>query len=193
MTPHPVPLIEVITRTVPGREAMLARQRASLEAFPQAAWRQTLLYDPARRGVNASYVRMRTVEPSAEWAWILDDDDLLADAKFLEDLDGEADMHVYQMRFMHNAALMPPAKYMNLQKITRRRIGAPCVVVRRALWMASRHAFTNRYEGELEFIREAAARAQRVEWHQRVIADIDGPHAGRWPIESAPPESEAVA
>lgn len=183
MTRYTVPL-EVITRHFPSREAMLVRQRASLAALPKGSWQQSVLYDPARRGVNASYVRLRTFEPYADWAWILDDDDLLGDPGFLDDLAGPADMHVYQMRFQHDGRLLPESEYIDMRKVQRRHIGAPCVVVRRALWMAARMAFTNRHEGEYEFIQFAISLAEQVDWHQRVIAEIDGPHSGRWRIAS---------
>lgn len=162
--------LEVLTRHLPARATLLARQQASLATLV-GAWRQTILVDPIGLGIGASHLRLRTVEPSGDWVWMLDDDDEAADPHLIQRLDRRAELHVFRMAY--DWGVLPEDEAFEQHFIHEQHIGAPCVVVSRGLWMRARKGWTDRYEGDYDFIRTAVGLAEGIRWHDVVVAKID--------------------
>jgi hypothetical protein len=168
-----LPLLEVLTRHVPGRDDLLHRQRASLPLGSDCV--QTLLVDPTRSGVPASHVRLRSVTPRAQFVWVLDDDDVCADPGLLTTLDPAHDLYVFPVYVDEFDGVLPPPDDWSARCVEWSYVTASNIIVRRDLWLASRAAWAEVYDGDFDWICEALDRAQSVVWIDRVIAHVSVP------------------
>lgn len=68
-------LVSVITATIPGREAMLAECKASVEAQTHDAWEHIVLRDDRREGCSVMVNKM-VAAAKGDYVFLLADDDL---------------------------------------------------------------------------------------------------------------------
>jgi len=168
-------VLDIVTRHVPTsveRIDLLKRQQRSVNALYGTDWTQTLLLDPHQAGINASHVRMRSYEPCAQYAWVLDDDDLCVERDLLAKIDQTADLNVFQMTHLA-LGVIPPAAYMRDQVLSRGKVGCACVIVSHDLWMRVRDQWGEKYDGDADFLLAARKHAERIAWIPHVIAAVD--------------------
>ncbi|OQA96951.1 MAG: hypothetical protein BWY25_02200 [Chloroflexi bacterium ADurb.Bin222] len=75
--------LQVVTRTFGERGPLLARNQASLAALEDQDWEQTIVRDTVGRGCAWANANLATVPASAEYVWVLDDDDECANPGLL--------------------------------------------------------------------------------------------------------------
>lgn len=147
--------LEVLTRTIPQRAALLARCQESLAMLRDADWTQRVIVDAACRGVPWANRNYATVEAVGEWVWLLDDDDLCSNAdlvgllrQFVRSEDPEAVL----MRSYHGRwGLLPPMALWGQRPILGK-VGPSCLAVRGDVWNRYRDAWPEAYAGDFWFI-----------------------------------------
>jgi hypothetical protein len=70
------PRVSVLTATIPGREHLLAENKASVRSQIMVDWEHLTLLDTDLAGCSASYNALAD-EAQADWLFILADDDLI--------------------------------------------------------------------------------------------------------------------
>jgi hypothetical protein len=181
--------LEVLTRHLLDRAALLLRQQRSLRALGPG-WIQTLLVDPHRAGVPASHVRLRSVEPSGDFVWVLDDDDLCEDPDLLAHLRPGPDLYVVRAHYAEFDDVFPPEVHWRERCVKCGFVGPPNLIIGRDLWLATRHAWDASYDGDYDWVCEALDRAQRITWLDRVVATVEYA-ASRPPTTFLDPECQA--
>lgn len=165
--------LEVVTRAY-RRPQMLRHNRASLERQTCGDWTQTILIDDVGRGIAWAYAQLATFEPSGEYLWILDDDDLCLDADLvadLKDITSWIAFDVIMLKMDHgNGHILPDDAHWE-RPPAQGYIGASAFVVSRATWMGHRHVFApGRYESDYDFIRAVYAATEGVFWHDTIAS-----------------------
>lgn len=161
--------LEVITRHLPARAALLALNTGSLEAQTDGDWRQTLLVDEIGRGIGWAQAQLATFEPSGDYVWILDDDNIACRPALVTELKkivAEHDPDVIMVRTdrLYNGVI--PNDYFWQRTPELNRIDAACAIVRRATWRQHAEAWTGaRYQSDYDFIRALFDGGARAYWH----------------------------
>lgn len=147
--------LEILTRTIPQREALLERCQASVALLRDHDWTQTVILDAECRGVPWANRNYSTIEAMGEWVWLLDDDDLCSNADLIGILRKHVaaeDPEAILMRSYHGRlGLLPPAESWGERPIMGR-IGPSCLVVRGDMWNRYREEWTETYAGDFWFI-----------------------------------------
>lgn len=165
--------LEVVTRTY-KRPQMLRHNRASLERQTCADWQQTMLPDEEGRGIAWAYAQLATFEPTGEYVWILDDDDLCIDAELVADLktiteEFTPDVIILKMDHGNGQILPDEAHWQRAPQ--QGYIGASAFVVSRATWLEHRWRFApGRYESDYDFIRAVYAAESDIYWHNTIAS-----------------------
>jgi len=174
-------LLEILTRTY-RRPTLLAANRAALQRQTNTDWTQTLLVDSEGIGIAATYEQLAAYEPSGEWIWCLDDDDIcIYDdlVKDLAELDSWVDFDVVMVKMNHSGNILPD-KFTWQKSPELGHIGVSAFIVKRKVWMAHRQAFVpGEHHSDFNFINDVYAADPDVWWHDVVVsATQDGAHGG---------------
>lgn len=108
------PFLEVVTRHMPHRAALLAQHDASLLCQTDGDWVQTLLVDEERRGIEYANAQLGRHVPVGRWMWVLDDDDVCIHNTLFEELKvivAQNDIDVVIVRgdcSTHGVGVIPP-------------------------------------------------------------------------------------
>lgn len=177
------PLLEVLTRTLVGRERLLGENQASLTALetgPGATWVQSLLPDPVGRGVPWANVRMRREggRLAGRYVWVLDDDDVCVYPRLVMDLativgDYAPDVVMVQMDHGEGMGVLPPAALWGRRALGLGLVGVSAPIVRREVWAEHAWAWGDRYEGDFDFVTALLGNLRlRVYWHPVVASRV---------------------
>lgn len=159
-------LLEVLTRCY-RRPAMLRHNRASLERQSSHDWKQTMMIDTVGIGIAATYERLATYEPGGDYVWLLDDDDLCVYEDLVADLYDIAYAHdpAVVMVKMDRDGFVLPDKFTWHKPPQLGHICVSCFIVKRAIWMRHRKAFTpGDYSSDYNFIASIFERDYDIYW-----------------------------
>jgi hypothetical protein len=168
-------MLEIATRTY-QRPHYLADNIASVQALGSDVL-HTILRDEVGIGVAAANARLAEFVPSAEYVWVLDDDDLCIYEDLVADLRGITALHgrvpAIIVRMDHGAPLgiLPSAG--GWQRPPHEAgIGASAMITRRDVWLRHRHGWaTGRYASDFDFINSVWATWQRsIVWHDIIAS-----------------------
>lgn len=167
--------LEIITRCY-KRPEMLKANRASMPEHAPGELIHTLLPDPHGHGVGWANARLARFYPSANWVWILDDDDMCVRPSLLAELQqivAAEDPDLIMLRMDHGPRGVLPDDLTWGLRPTYGRIGCSGFVTRKDLWLAARHVWAGgRYHSDYEFIAAAFDAAQAVAWHDVVASRV---------------------
>lgn len=167
--------LEVVTRHLVGRPEMLAANLDSVRAM-DASPIHTILHDDEGRGVAWANAQMRTFTPVGDYVWMLDDDDkatcthLATCINVLADL-YEPDLIMIRMHHGGTLGILPDETDWTHRNPPRLGgLGVSSAIVSKKHWMACRHAWGERYEGDFDFISEAFRSARDILWHNCIAS-----------------------
>jgi hypothetical protein len=134
------------------------------------------LTDEVGIGVAAANAQLAEFTPSAEYVWVLDDDDLCIHPDLVADLRDLIRLHgrpaAFVVRMDHGEGLgVLPRDWDWGQPPKEAGIGSSGLIVRRDVWLRHRHGWaTGRYAADFDFIASVWETWQRsIVWHD-VIA-----------------------
>lgn len=167
--------LEIVTRCY-KRPVMLAANQASLAALTDGDWTQTLLVDHVGIGVAAANAALAGFEPTGDYVWVLDDDDLCIYPELVYDIkmlqSGSAPDAIF-VRFNHGWLGVLPMPAFWRARPECGRIGGSGVIVRRDLWMRCRDAWrTERYESDCDYLQAVYANATNIHWHDIIAGRV---------------------
>lgn len=188
-----MPFLEIVTRCY-KRPHMLARNIASLEAQTASNWRQTFLPDDEGRGVPWANANLGAYAPAlvGDYVWVLDDDDMCSRPTLCAELEAivasrNPDVIMIRGDVAHLRTV--PDKLHWRQTPQRGHVGMPCFIVRRDVWQAHAHAFTEAIAADYSFIAEVFRHvpAERIYWHDVVGFEVQrisagAPETGAWAL-----------
>lgn len=184
--------LQIVTRTFVGRRPdLLLRCHRSLWALKSGEWRHDIIVGMKPVGVARANVRLRDVDATGEWVWVLDDDDvccrptLIQDIKMLCDksdrvLLGERgpDVIVVKCRWVQHDTVLPnDTIWGTIPK--EGQIGAPCVITRGVVWNEMRDNWGERYAGDFDYINALFSASLNIVWLDIVAAEIPQINLGR--------------
>lgn len=152
------PFFSIVTRTIPGREALLERNRASVAAQSIGAneIEHVVLLDAARAGIAAAQRRLWSVSPRGEYVLVLDDDDFLTAAHCLQDLKLELER---AQRPEFAVVKVSHGQLGEMPRVWGEGVFPACgeitvsnVVTRHVVWYVHRRNFGEHYAGDYDFI-----------------------------------------
>lgn len=148
--------LDVIVRTFGQRPAMLQRNWDSLVALEDTDWRRVLVVDREARGVAWAVGNLSTVQVSADYVWVLDDDDMCCRPSLLGELRKialqERCPSVIMVRAFHERFGMLPSDGNWQERPVLGNVGTSCFIVRGDVWNAHRAAWQARYDGDFWWI-----------------------------------------
>lgn len=167
--------LEIVTRTY-RRPGYLADNIASVQALGSDV-RHTILRDEQGMGVAAANARLADCTPTAEYVWVLDDDDVCIYEDLVADLRGIVALHgkvpAVIVRMDHGAPLGVLPKDWDWQQPPQEAgIGCSGMITRRDVWLRHRHAWASgRYASDFDFIWSVWATWQRaIVWHDIIAS-----------------------
>lgn len=167
--------LEVVTRTY-KRPTLLAANVASVAALGDQVL-HTILRDEVGMGVAAANAQLADFTPSAQWVWLLDDDDLCTRPELVADIEYLTWLHggpaAIIVRMDHGAPLGVLPNDGDWQQPPKEAgIGCSAIIVRRGVWLRHRHAWASRrYASDFDFISSVWATWQRaIVWHDVIAA-----------------------
>lgn len=166
-------LLEVVTRHLPTRPTMLARNQASVQALGEHAM-QTVLVDSVGRGVGWANAQLADFEPAGAYVWLLDDDDEAIDpglAFWLADAVREQAPDLVMLRMDHGpqAGILPNAFGWKKRPVMGQ-YGCSSFITRAEHWRVCRSAWNASYAADADFVRHAYDMTTAVMWHDVVAS-----------------------
>lgn len=150
------PFFSIVTRHLPERASVLARNQASLATQTFQDFEQIILQDDKHVGSAQANTFLQTVAPRVAYVWVVDDDDFLADERVLEDVHTFLVSHEFPpfliVKVEHRWAILPEPLYWGAEPPPLNHIGSSGVVTRRDVWMQKREHWTNDSGGDYVFI-----------------------------------------
>jgi len=178
-----MPLLTVITRTMPGREQWLERNVASWKAQTDQDYEQLILldenpkWDMLRADVN---LKEANGSINGRYVYVLDDDDYLIDKEFVASLkEVVAQNHhpeVIMVKFRRDAIFHDVLPTRWEQDPFHGDVGTPNFVVQKGVWLSYVWLFgmeVNRGFGDFAFINNVFGFGASVYWLDRVVAVVD--------------------
>lgn len=162
-----MPFLEILTRTIPGREWLLERCQESVGLLRDPDYVQRVIRDEKVRGVSWANRNYATIEAVGEWVWLLDDDDLCSDADLIAKLRwviAKENPDVILMRTVHGRWGVLPDRERWGQRPVMGHIGPSCLAVKGAVWNAYRDCWTETYAGDFWFINDLWDAGLKVSW-----------------------------
>lgn len=153
------PLLEIVTRHRPNREALLAQNQDSLKRQTDSDWIQTLLVDPIGAGVPAANRMLGLTADGAtgEWIWVLDDDDICVYDDLVRDVrriarsnPGKEVIMVRNDVTTHTGSIVP--KYNWQLEPMYGDVSMSCFIVRNFVWKTFKDAWPLGLAGDYNFI-----------------------------------------
>jgi len=156
---------------------MLAANKASVEGQAGGVV-HTVLVDQVGAGVPAANARLATFEPSADYVWVLDDDDVCVYPNLVIDLERIAWMYrnppAVIVRMDHGELGILPYDAIWGKVLHEAGIGTSGIITRRDVWMQHREAWASgRYASDYDFISAVwAAHGPQIVWHDVVASRV---------------------
>ncbi len=143
--------LEVVTRCY-RRPKMLQNNVDSITHQTDDDRVHTLLVDNAGIGVAAANAQLATFEPSGDYVWILDDDDICIYPNLVRDLKEYAGVPAFVVCMDHgDLGVLPPRNLWERPPVEGC-IGCSAVITRADVWQAERGAWaTGRYASDFDF------------------------------------------
>jgi hypothetical protein len=170
-----VRFLEIVTRTC-RRPRLLADNVASV-ALLGSDVKHTILRDEQGLGVAAANARLADFTPTAEYVWVLDDDDMCIYDDLVADLRGIVALHgkvpAVIVRMDHGADMGVLPKDWDWQQAPKEAgIGCSAMITRRSVWLRHRHAWTSgRYASDFDFINSVWETWHRaIVWHDIIAS-----------------------
>jgi hypothetical protein len=173
--------LTIMTRHCVGREELLERNQRSLRRQSDPDFEQILIVDEVGRGLAWAEKQLEANRDrtSGCYVYILDDDDYLADDEFIKEAKRAAskfnpDVIMVRMRRLpYYPQVLPENGYWS-KAPEMGHVGAPCYLVRRELWKAHIHRFSDApYPGDFYFVRHLYDIGCSFYWLDRVVAEVD--------------------
>ena len=166
-------LLEVVTRHIPTRPTMLARNQDSVLAMGDNVM-QTLLIDAIGRGVGWANAQLAEFEPVGDYVWLLDDDDAAVDTTLAGWLAGAVleqapDLVMLRMDHGPKVGILPDAFAWKKRPVMGQ-FGCSSFITRAEHWRACRSAWNTSYAADADFVRCAFDLAAAVVWHDVVAS-----------------------
>lgn len=175
------PLVTFYTPTY-KRPVMLSICRQSVEAQSDPSWEQLIVPDEVGIGIPGMFreIPNNTRRMKGRYIYVLQDDDMLADKYFVEELrkflEAMNDPEVVIVRTRKGGLILP------LEWKTRPRlahIDLANYVVRADVFLRHAEAFGQRYEGDFDFINRLWELQYRFEWLDRLVCVSQAVGRGR--------------
>jgi len=169
-------LLSIITRTFNGRPAGMKRLRDSLDSQTSRDFEHVLLVDDQRRGVEWANSNLWRALPNihGDYIMIVDDDDYLVDANFVELLADEVkdkpEIVIIRMD-MSNGLVLPELGDWESRPV-HSRIAVSCHLTRRDIFEKHVRDFGHKYDGDFDYIRSVWDCGHPFKWWDRVVSKI---------------------
>jgi len=169
-------LLEIVTRHIQGRPAMLAANMASVKALAKGApdlVKQTILLDEVGRGVSWANAQLAEFEPVGDYVWLLDDDDVAIDMSLawglLEIAERQPDLIMMRMDHGPGIGILPDAWHWRKRPVMGQ-FGCSSFITDAAHWRRCRGAWNASYAADADFVRHAFDQTTAVEWRDVVAS-----------------------
>jgi hypothetical protein len=166
------PFFSVITRTMPGRETLLARCRESV-AHQYMECEHIILRDEQGVGVAGAQKMLWTVNPKGQYVLVLDDDDYLSTPDALERVRQQIEETppFVVVKVNHRELGMMPLRWEAAPALGE--ITVSNAIVSRWLWLRNRTQFGERYAGDFDFIASLFDGAYRCQWIDVQVVTVE--------------------
>ena len=150
------PFFSIITRTMPGRAALLERCQRSVSEQTFTRVEHMILRDEVGVGVAVAQKMLWDAQPQGEYVFVLDDDDYLSANDVLDKLHLELILAKPRPPFAvvkvsHGDLGMMPLSWQGEGVPREGWITVSNVVVENAVWHSQREHFGERYAGDYDF------------------------------------------
>lgn len=176
-----MPFLTIITRHMLSRPNLLKVQQASLAAQTCQDFEQILIVDDLGRGFAWAQKQLADfVATNTDYIWVFDDDDKIACPKFIECLKAATEQShpdVIMVKMLYAGQVLPGGWGRPPQE---GQITQASYIVTADVWNRHRHAYTDRYQADYDFIADVWRDPITVVWHDCVaITDQRGRGLGR--------------
>lgn len=166
--------LTILTRSF-RRPESLARNVQSVARQTDPDVEQRIIFDPIGRGVEWSYLNLRSVYPDGEYVFLLDDDDYLIDPLFVAELKQIVATHdrpdVVFVGMNVGGTVMPVWEH----GLRRGYIACSCFVVKSEVWLEHAHNFHGDYSADFYFIDDICSCAkQHTTAHLDMVVSTTG-------------------
>lgn len=146
-----MPFLEIVTRCY-RRPTLLQNNVDSITHLTDDDRQHTLLVDTQGIGVGAANAQLATFEPTGDYVWLLDDDDICIYPELVQDLKEFAGTPAIVVRMDHgDLGVLPPLRLWE-QPPVEGQIGCSAVICRADVWLAERAAWASgRYAADYDF------------------------------------------
>lgn len=174
--------LTIYTRHLASRPKLFAHQKESLAKQTCQDFEHVVNVDAAGRGFAYAQRLLHDFEPAGDYVWVFDDDDELICPNFIQCLKNIAEIKhpdVIMVRMDYAGQLLPDALCWRGTP-HEGHITQENYIVSRQVWMDHRHAYSERYQADYDFIADVWKSAPAVEWHDCIaIRDQAGRGLGR--------------
>lgn len=171
--------LEIVTRHMPSRKRLLDRNQLLLSGQTCKDFIQTVIVDHEGIGIDRAGELLAKHTPNADYVWVLDDDDMIANERVVERMVAklqERRPELMFVRFDHRYAVLPIPW---AGRPVRSSIGGSSVVSSAAIWRQCRDAWMSRaYEHDWAYVDMAWHVADKITWLDIVAARLDGQRHG---------------
>lgn len=171
-------LFSIVTRTMPGRQALLARCVDSVRAQTLGDVEHIILRDEVGVGVAAAQRMLWTVTPKGDYVLVLDDDDYLSAPDVLMQVGVRllSRPKFAVVKVCHGQFGVMPLEWGQVPAIAR--ITVSNVIVANAVWVLHRQQFGLRYAGDFDFI-ASLFDAYNPQWIDVAVVTVERGRAGQ--------------
>lgn len=173
--------LEIVTRHMPARAGLLARNQARLAEQSTDDFVQTVITDHEGVGVNRAGSLLSNHEPQAAYVWVLDDDDYVAHEDVVRQMVERLEIKqpdIMFVRFDHGYAVLPDNWHWRIKPLEGR-IGGSSIIASADIWSQCRGAWdVERYESDFSFIDACYDAAFVIDWYDITAACADRQRMG---------------
>lgn len=173
--------LEIVTRHMPSRMHLLARNKARLTEQTCGDWVQTVITDTRGVGIANAGRLLANHEPQADYVWVLDDDDYVAHrdtVRLLVERLKRCKPDAMFVRFNHGYAILPTRMAWH-KRPEMNGIGGSSIITSAAVWRQCRHHWdSGRYQSDYDFVIAAYDHSYDLEWYDIIAACMDKQRQG---------------
>jgi len=155
------PFLSIVTRTY-RRPTMFAKCKASIDAQTDQDFEHIVIDDKIGVGIAQTYRNFQSLEVRGKFVFVLDDDNILTDTKFIErlkEVDKNGQPELIVGKIYRGGTILPavwPPKHSSIDMMN--------VVVSQRLWNECRKNFEPKYDGDFEFISAVWQKQPKIEF-----------------------------
>ena len=165
--------LSVVTRCY-KRPDMLAKNIASLEAQTDPDYEQLFIVDDDGQGIGWANRSLVMVEPVGEYVMVLDDDDMLANVRAIEEMKAATlarpDMLIFKAS--HDGLGVLPSPAIWGKRPLKGHIGSCDFISRRDIWEKYIHRFGVDEGGDYAYLHAVWMNRPEVVWLDEVLASV---------------------